>query len=154
MNLQEKVINYSRKAQHPQFGKINNPKLDKGDFVFVNLKLDEIETLRRENERLRKELEESKSQLKQTQSIEGQIITKPKQPEQEAPKYAALHPSDRMPYKVAIFPWLFEKDAPSRGKPFVATPGFCPRLGPCPETGPLPRDWAPARRWNVAASSR
>ena len=33
--LQEKVINYSRKAQHPQFGKINNPKLDKGDFVFL-----------------------------------------------------------------------------------------------------------------------
>ena len=33
--LQEKVINYSRKAQHPQYGKINNPKLDKGDFVFV-----------------------------------------------------------------------------------------------------------------------
>ena len=33
--LQEKVINYSRKAQHPQFGKINNPKLDKGDFVFA-----------------------------------------------------------------------------------------------------------------------
>ena len=33
--LQENVINYSRKAQHPQFGKINNPKLDKGDFVFV-----------------------------------------------------------------------------------------------------------------------
>jgi len=33
--LQEKVINYPRKAQHPQFGKINNPKLDKGDFVFL-----------------------------------------------------------------------------------------------------------------------
>ena len=33
--LQEKVVNYSRNAQHPQFGKINNPKLDKGDFVFV-----------------------------------------------------------------------------------------------------------------------
>ena len=33
--LQEKVINYSRKGQHPQYGKINNPKLDKGDFVFV-----------------------------------------------------------------------------------------------------------------------
>jgi hypothetical protein len=33
--LAENVINYSRKAQHPQFGKINNPKLDKGDFVFV-----------------------------------------------------------------------------------------------------------------------
>lgn len=33
--LQEKVVNYSRKAQHPQYGKINNPALDKGDFVFV-----------------------------------------------------------------------------------------------------------------------
>jgi hypothetical protein len=33
--LQEKVVNYSRKAQHPQFGRINNPKLDKGDFIFV-----------------------------------------------------------------------------------------------------------------------
>ena len=33
--LQEKVVNYSNKSQHPQFGKINNPKLDKGDFVFI-----------------------------------------------------------------------------------------------------------------------
>ena len=33
--LQENVINYSRNAQHPQFGKINNPRLDKGDFVIV-----------------------------------------------------------------------------------------------------------------------
>ena len=32
--LQEQVINYSRGAQHPQFGKINDPALDKGDFVF------------------------------------------------------------------------------------------------------------------------
>jgi tetratricopeptide (TPR) repeat protein len=33
--LQEQVVNYTRKAQHPQFGKINHPRLDKGDFVFV-----------------------------------------------------------------------------------------------------------------------
>jgi len=33
--LQEKVVNYTRKAQHPQFGKINNPKLDKGDFILL-----------------------------------------------------------------------------------------------------------------------
>lgn len=32
--LQEQVVNYSNKMQHPQFGKINNPRLDKGDFVF------------------------------------------------------------------------------------------------------------------------
>ena len=28
------MTNYSRGAQHPQFGKINDPNLDKGDFVF------------------------------------------------------------------------------------------------------------------------
>jgi hypothetical protein len=32
--LQEKVVNYSSGAQHPQYGKIRNPNLDKGDFVF------------------------------------------------------------------------------------------------------------------------
>ena len=35
MYLQTKVINYSRGAQHPQYGKINNPFLDKGDFIFA-----------------------------------------------------------------------------------------------------------------------
>jgi hypothetical protein len=33
--LQKKVINYSRNAQHPQYGKIRNPSLDRGDFVFT-----------------------------------------------------------------------------------------------------------------------
>ncbi|WP_457576798.1 caspase family protein [Desulfomarina sp.] len=33
--LQDKVINYSNEAQHPQYGKLRDPKLDKGDFVFV-----------------------------------------------------------------------------------------------------------------------
>jgi hypothetical protein len=32
--LQAKVINYSKGSQHPQYGKIRNPYLDKGDFVF------------------------------------------------------------------------------------------------------------------------
>lgn len=32
--LQEKVVNYSRDTQHPQFGTIRNKYLDKGDFVF------------------------------------------------------------------------------------------------------------------------
>lgn len=34
--LQEKVVNYSRGSQHPQYGKIRNPHLDKGDFVFLS----------------------------------------------------------------------------------------------------------------------
>lgn len=33
--LQDNVINYSRNSQHPQYGKIRNQYLDKGDFVFV-----------------------------------------------------------------------------------------------------------------------
>jgi len=33
--LQDNVINYTYGAQHPQFGTIRNPKLDKGDFVFM-----------------------------------------------------------------------------------------------------------------------
>ena len=33
--LTESVINYSRNTQHPQYGKIRNPNLDKGDFVFI-----------------------------------------------------------------------------------------------------------------------
>ena len=32
--LQDSVVNYSKGAQHPQYGKIRHPKLDKGDFVF------------------------------------------------------------------------------------------------------------------------
>jgi hypothetical protein len=33
--LQETVINYSHGAQHPQYGKIRHPHLDKGDVVFT-----------------------------------------------------------------------------------------------------------------------
>ncbi len=32
--LQKNVINYSKDSQHPQYGKIRDPLLDKGDFVF------------------------------------------------------------------------------------------------------------------------
>ena len=35
MFLQNTVVEYSRKTQQPQFGKIRDPNLDKGDFVFV-----------------------------------------------------------------------------------------------------------------------
>jgi len=41
MHLQEKVVNYTRGGQHPQYGKINNPKLDRGDFIFVSQKMSE-----------------------------------------------------------------------------------------------------------------
>jgi hypothetical protein len=33
--LQDRVINYTRGAQHPQYGKIRNARLDKGDVAFA-----------------------------------------------------------------------------------------------------------------------
>ena len=35
--LQGTVVNYSKGSQHPQYGKIKHPRLDKGDFVFETL---------------------------------------------------------------------------------------------------------------------
>ena len=38
------VVNYSKGAQHPQYGKIRNPNLDKGDFVFRMVQPESEET--------------------------------------------------------------------------------------------------------------
>ena len=38
--LQDNVINYTNGAQHPQFGTIRDPELDKGDFVFLTQEKD------------------------------------------------------------------------------------------------------------------
>ena len=38
------VVNYTKGAQHPQYGKIRNPNLDKGDFVFRTKQPESTET--------------------------------------------------------------------------------------------------------------
>jgi hypothetical protein len=73
--LQETVINYSHKAQHPQYGKINNPKLDKGDFVFVlkrSVQFSQYDTAESEAEAAKRDLlaeadrsEQERGQLEQ-----------------------------------------------------------------------------------------
>ena len=45
--LFEKVVNYSRGTQHPQYGKIRDMYLDKGDFVFVLKRSDLLEIERK-----------------------------------------------------------------------------------------------------------
>lgn len=35
MHLDSSVVNYTKGSQHPQYGKIRDPELDKGDFIFV-----------------------------------------------------------------------------------------------------------------------
>jgi len=38
--IEESMTNYTRRAQTPQYGKIRDPYLDKGDFVFINLRME------------------------------------------------------------------------------------------------------------------
>jgi len=38
--IEESVTNYTRRAQTPQYGKIRDPYLDKGDFVFINPRME------------------------------------------------------------------------------------------------------------------
>ena len=49
MYLEDKVTDYSNRAQTPQWGKINNPDLNQGDFVFVVAKTSESGGNRRVN---------------------------------------------------------------------------------------------------------
>ena len=59
--LADKVVKYTKGKQHPQYGKINNPELDRGDFVFVPIKVrqkeieEDKERIQNERERLEKE---------------------------------------------------------------------------------------------------
>ncbi len=53
MYLSSKVVKYTKGKQHPQYGKINNPELDRGDFVFVPIKVRQ------------KEIEEDKKRQKE-----------------------------------------------------------------------------------------
>jgi hypothetical protein len=80
MYLDTSVVNYSRGSQHPQYGKIRHPKLDKGDFVFAKSKTDELvfyklkaKRLEKENEMLRQQLASAKpEQIKKEISVESQ----------------------------------------------------------------------------------
>ncbi len=107
--LQEKVVNYTKRAQHPQFGKINNPNLDKGDFVFIfpspSTSKPSTQGTRRESEtlqselaaarqdleaeRLRHELEQARRQLDELK----QLKTQEKPPERPQEKPASSSPT-------------------------------------------------------------
>jgi len=79
MYLSDKVVNYTHRQQHPQYGKINNPDLDRGDFVFVpkgakaeppSASLDEERRrLAEERERLRHERLQAEKQLQKEREL-------------------------------------------------------------------------------------
>jgi len=90
MYLADNVVNYTRRRQHPQYGKINNPDLDQGDFIFVPLKtlakqqqrkqlssekqdlLKDVRNLRTEREETHQLLKEMKELLQQQQQAQQQ----------------------------------------------------------------------------------
>jgi hypothetical protein len=64
MYLSDKVVNYTRRQQHPQYGKINNPDLDRGDFIFIP-KGSETRAARASHNKERQRLTEERDLLRQ-----------------------------------------------------------------------------------------
>jgi len=81
MYLADKVVQYTQGTQHPLYGKINNPDLDRGDFIFVPLathrkqvaegkKLEEEkDTIAEEIKKLREERGKSEELVEQLKKI-------------------------------------------------------------------------------------
>ena len=71
MYLSDKVINYTHRQQHPQYGKINNPNLDRGDFVFAGMKdhLKQQEERKRQMQKIESQLSKFKERRKEAESV-------------------------------------------------------------------------------------
>ncbi|MBW2344715.1 MAG: caspase family protein [Deltaproteobacteria bacterium] len=84
MYLQQGVPDYTKRRQHPQYAKINNPDFDTGDFIFVPLRM------RRKQLAETKKAQEDKeiSARKERESIRG--IEEAKIKQLEAERKAAL----------------------------------------------------------------
>jgi TonB family protein len=99
--LNKTVINYSKGSQHPQYGKIRNPNLDKGDFVFSLLDTSAIENsidvLASEREELKQErLEIKQKRMEAAKRLEGERVKLEEEREKlkvEREKLARLSPS-------------------------------------------------------------
>jgi len=75
MYLSDKVINYTHRRQHPQYGKINNPDLDRGDFVFVPPRMQESQagSLDAERAAIATELERLREERKRNEELMEQV---------------------------------------------------------------------------------
>ena len=78
MYLSDKVVNYTHRRQHPQYGKINNPDLDRGDFIFVPMKLRQKEEmaerkLQEERSAIAEELKKLKEERRKSEGFVKQL---------------------------------------------------------------------------------
>ena len=127
--LQKKVIIYTQGSQHPQYGKMRNPRLDKGDFVFPlksSVGLDtssgfvEKKNRKLETGRLRPGLEKNQSAEIQLQAEEGQNLEEGRRrPRQKNLEIAALAPK-KLPAVTGHDRKCPEKMAFVGGRVFVA----------------------------------
>jgi len=76
MYLSDSVINYTKSAQHPQYGKIRNPDLDRGDFIFPSL--DEIRCM----EKLEKERIKTAKLLNETRKLHKSLLNEQEKKEE------------------------------------------------------------------------
>lgn len=76
--LQEKVVNYSRGTQHPQYGKLRDPHLDAGDVVFpvapsVAPGMAPYAALQQQLEQERQQLAEEKRQFEEAKRLAEEV---------------------------------------------------------------------------------
>jgi uncharacterized caspase-like protein len=84
MYLSSKVVKYTRGKQHPQYGKINNPELDRGDFVFVPLKVRQQEI--EEDKMRQKERRQVTERRESLQQEEARLLAEKKLYEEQMRK--------------------------------------------------------------------
>jgi formylglycine-generating enzyme required for sulfatase activity len=74
--LQKQVINYSKGSQHPQYGKMRNPRLDKGDFVFsLKSTKNSDQTINISEEKKKLNIEQSRLEIEKNRLKEVRPLT-------------------------------------------------------------------------------
>jgi hypothetical protein len=93
MYLSDKVVNYTHRRQHPQYGKINNPDLDRGDFIFVPAakKVEYMPSAdAQEKERLRKEKERFEAERRLYEERDRKLAAELKRMKEEMARFSLL----------------------------------------------------------------
>jgi len=95
--LNENVINYTRGLQHPQYGKINNPDLDKGDFIFVPKEIQE-KTKKKQRGGKHQVLDAEKEVLEEKRQLEAERIEFEKEKQKLKADKKALEEKQKLAY--------------------------------------------------------
>ncbi len=115
MYLADNVVNYTRRQQHPQYGKINNPNLDQGDFIFIppktleKQKNREQSTFKRED-LVNKDIQQLRAERKETHRLLVEM-KKLVQTQQQAPQQGKQTLQEKMALERQIAKLAKEREA-------------------------------------------